>query len=134
MPRGVRSKATITPPTIRQRASEGDDKTLTGAPEPSVQTSTAKPTPPPLHEIHEGDVREARMLLHQEPQTITGTLPTVVLTEDRIVNIHAPTPLLTFHLRRVENELTDTARTIHIPSPAIVKDGERVVIHVYREE
>ena len=141
MPRGVRSKATITPPTIRERAIEGDDKTLTGAPEPSVQTSTAKPTPPPLREIYEGDIREARMLLHQEPVNVdraqlavmSPTVPTVVLTEDRIVNIHAPTPLLTFHLRRVENELTDTLRTVHIPSPASIQPGERVVIHVYRE-
>ncbi len=82
---------------------EEDDKTLTGAPEPSVQTSTE-------------------------------TLPTVVLTEDRIVKIHAPTPLVTFHLRRVGNELTDVAHTVHIPSPSIIQPGEHVVIHVYREE
>jgi hypothetical protein len=94
---------------------EEDAKTLTGAPEPSVQASTA-------------NVDRAQLA------AMPTTVPTVFLTEDRIVNIHAPIPLVTFHLRRVENELTDTMRTVHIPSPAIVKDGERVVIHVYREE
>jgi hypothetical protein len=114
MPRGVRSKATITPPTIRERAIEDEANTLTGAPEPSVMTSTV-------------NVDRAQLAV------MTPTVPTVVLTEDRIVNIHAPTPLLTFHLRRVDNELTDTMRTVHIPSPASIQPGERVVIHVYRE-
>jgi len=134
MPKGVydRSKVKTTPPTIRQRASEdeqlrdlmetaeADGKTLTGEPTSSVMTTTARDV---VH-VPASDV----------PQTSTGTLPTVVLTEDRIVNIHAPTPLVTFHLRRVENELTDTMRTVHIPSPASIQPGERVVIHVYREE
>jgi hypothetical protein len=113
------SKATKTPPTIRQRAKEPEG----GLIEPSEAAGL----------IGEG---EALMTGAPDPgvTTSTGTLPTVVLTEDRIVKIHAPTPLVSFHLRRVEDELTDVARTVHIPSPAMVKDGERVVIHVYREE
>jgi len=97
------SKVTKTPPTIRQRASEEDDKTLTGAPEPSVQTST-----------------ETNEFKTDQEVIVTGFIPIA--------------PLLTFHLRRVENELTDTMRTVHIPSPASIQPGERVVIHVYREE
>lgn len=111
------SKVTKTPPTIRQRAKEPDgglvgsskiagligegEALMSGAPEPSVQTSTGTVDTP------------------VGPFTVTT----------KIIE-----PLLSLHLRRVENELTDTMRTVHIPSPAIVKDGERVVIHVYREE
>jgi hypothetical protein len=115
MPKGVydRSKVKTTPPTIRQRANEEDDKTLTGAPEPSVQTSTG------LTVTVDG-TKVAKMVREKidEAKKEAGLIP----------------PLVTFHLRRVENELTDTARTVHIPSPASIKDGERVVIHVYREE
>jgi len=115
------SKIKTTPPTIRQRASEEDDKTLTGAPEPSVQTSTANvdraqlaAMKPRIEAIFEGAM---------SPEDVDA----VKKAADKPI-------LLTFHLRRVDNELTDTMRTVHIPSPAMVKDGERVVIHVYREE
>jgi hypothetical protein len=43
-------------------------------------------------------------------------------------------PLLTLHLRRVKNELTDAAHTVHIPASVLIPDGAKVVAHFYREE
>jgi len=62
-----------------------------------------------------------------------GTLPTVSLSEDRIVKIHAPTPLLTLHLRRVGVEITDGSGTVHIPVSGAIPDGTKLVAHFYRE-
>lgn len=126
MPR--QSKTTKTPPTIRQRAQE-DDKTLTGAPEPSVQTNTG---------LTHNDLEKALVEMEKQAEedggvgSLTVPLdPTPII--ERMRQAIVP-PLLSLHLRRVGDELTDVRNTVHIPSPALVKDGERVVIHVYREE
>jgi hypothetical protein len=44
-----------------------------------------------------------------------------------------PIPLVTLHLRRVGAELTDNGGTVHIPSPSLVQEGERVRVAIYRE-
>jgi hypothetical protein len=43
------------------------------------------------------------------------------------------TPIVTLHLRRVGAELTDNGGTVHIPSPSLVQEGERVRVAIYRE-
>jgi hypothetical protein len=42
-------------------------------------------------------------------------------------------PLVTLHLRRIGAELTDNGGTVHIPSPSLVQEGERVRVAIYRE-
>jgi trimethylamine:corrinoid methyltransferase-like protein len=43
-------------------------------------------------------------------------------------------PLVTLHLRRIGAELTDNGGTVHIPSPSLVQEGERVRVEIHREE
>jgi hypothetical protein len=42
-------------------------------------------------------------------------------------------PIVTLTLRRVGAELTDNGGTVHIPSPSLVQEGERVRVAIYRE-
>ncbi|MFA5054476.1 MAG: hypothetical protein WC565_10475 [Parcubacteria group bacterium] len=109
---------------------------------------TEKPTPPPLRDVKDGAVPKRRgrppKVRPIEPVKlpagivkagdVNATLPTVSLSEDRIVKIHAPTPLLTLHLRRVGAEITDGSGTVHIPASGAIPDGTKLVAHFYREE
>ncbi len=136
MPKGVYDRSKHKP-KIQQRTEKGtiedvevishaltpeeiaaQDKTLTGAPEPSVQTSTGEAPAVTSSRLTYDDVAHAadEIEAQKELEREQGLLP-----------------LLSLHLRRVGNELTDVAHTVHIPSPSLIQPGERVVIHVYRE-
>ena len=110
-------------------------------------TNYEKPTPPPLRELKDGAVPKRRgrppKVRPIEPVKLPAgivkagdvntTLQTVSLSEDRIVKIHAPVPLLTLHLRRVGAEITDGGGTVHIPASGAIPDGTQLVAHFYRE-
>lgn len=43
-------------------------------------------------------------------------------------------PLLTLHLRRAKNEITDATGQVHIPASGAIPDGTKLVAHFYRDE
>ncbi len=104
MPRG---KTTKRPPTIQERARE-DDPIMTGEPTPAETTSTGDPLV-----VDMKDVKLAEQIVQGQAQLA---------------------PLLTLHLKRDGNEITDAGGTVHIPAPAMLPDGARVRVLIFREE
>lgn len=92
MPRGIPSKSTVKPPTIRERALEPDAQINTQAEANEIASAILNPTSP------------------------------------------LPKPLVTIRLRRVGPILTDTGHNVSIPSPAFVKEGDRVLVAIYQTE
>ena len=108
-----RSKVTRKPPTIQQIAKAAQQEititdvpiaTMSGEPETTIETTSTKPTAPHLCELKEGRATPLS------------------------------SPLVELHLRRVGPILTDSGETVRIPAPAIVPDGARVRVEIYREE
>lgn len=68
------------------------------------------------------------------PIDAASILPTISVSDDvALSTIHAQIALITLHLKRVGAEITDGGGTVHIPAPAILPEGARVVVHIYRE-
>jgi hypothetical protein len=103
MPRGIPSKSTVKPPTIRERALE----------ENNAPGST---TPLPL--TIENLEKAIAAMPAGEP---IGIHPTYAIIK----------PLVTIRLRRVGPIITDSQHTVSIPSPAFVKEGDRVLVAIY---
>jgi len=105
-----------------------DDRTrdVTNYDENSTRTFPADPTStapkrrgrPPKVRLPEGVVRAAEDLYR-----VGGEL-----------NPEPPKPLLTLHLRRAGNEITDATGKVHIPASGAIPDGTKLVAHFYREE
>ncbi|MBU2177642.1 MAG: hypothetical protein KJ556_21325 [Gammaproteobacteria bacterium] len=102
--------------TIRQLAKELREEepntTLTPEPRVAVQTSSS-----PLDSAKMAQVEKA-IASRIGAEIILPTFP----------------PLFTLHLRRIENEITDSDKRIHIPAPATIQEGEKVVLFAYKEE
>lgn len=78
--------------------------------------------------------REPDAIMTGEPEDAEQTSTEEPLVEDAHGVIQeAPAPLLSLSLVRRGALLTDIGDTVHIPAPAILKEGERVRVVVYRE-
>ena len=112
MPKGIPNKTTITPPTIRERALE--DVTMAGKSDGIPREDVMEPMPGVP-----GDVIETK--------ADRGGTYGVKITRIK------PEPFLTLRLRRVGPIITDPMRTVSIPAPALLAEGEFVTVAIYKE-
>jgi hypothetical protein len=96
--------------------------------EENVQQPKRRGRPPKVR-LPEGVVKAAdlpsNVPVYQCPQPVSVPFGSVTYT---------PTPLLTLHLRRAKNEITDATGTVHIPASGAIPDGTKLVARFYREE
>ena len=102
----TKSKTTRKPPTIQEIAKQSDEDGID-------VTMSGEP--------------------EQSEQTSTEDVHEVKMTGRILGYQSAPIELLSMSLRRVGNEITDSSGTVHIPAPAMLQEGERVRVVIYRE-
>ena len=121
----TKSKTTRKPPTIqeiaKQSEEDGIDVTMSGEPEAVEQTST--------EDVHEAEITGADPI---KAAYVTGyRVAERAAKEDASELVQSE--LLSMSLRRVGNEITDSSGTVHIPAPAMLQEGGRVRVVIYRE-